>query len=1482
MKKGTIRQMVSILAAFAVALSCLYSVSAVSFAEPTQKEAPASTTPIKYKTFDFEEATGNWAVTSDDAGATATCAVVDMPFALYQYDASGNVVTDAQGNPVVLKDIATKGYAPNGTVRTNGKTMLALLDEDLQSKSVTSIELDYATAVYWDQISFMYYYLDSKNYNYIEIMLEGSTFALRNFIVRDGVSNFTQDAYAIKDIQKLYALQSAMNRKLVHIKLDFTSRGVLLTLSDLNGNAIGTPSVKISDAIAYKSATIGFFATALSNQVQYIDNLKISYSADDATVVAEFRTLYAALLAKPPAEITLADETRVNEALAYYAMVPATVQNQLAEEYAKLTEMALKIENMRIQNEYGILQTTEKDILQLDFENEVDIKRFYRKGEIPPDSTFTVIEAPDGAVNGETGRVNRVLSATGSQLGVWQFRDFSWPEHASLQSVSFKMKLEDLVASPYRCINLYYSYIDADNYAALNIYQENAEGPYYYRIYRMKDGLFSGDPSYAFDFDLSEWFTVEIRYDAATLGAELRLQSCSDASLMETVNDYVTAASARFAVAEPEVASFFVTDKTGTILYDDIRISFTPGDWDDDVTVEAPHVYYTSNTWLAPGNTAMLYGENLYKTIFSDAQGTKQIALVRQEDAADPGSSEPKYIRMDSYNTSVNEGKFTPAIDAAAHYNSRYADSGQAVLAEIAQATDHSVKFIIPGDWQPGIYAAYIKSANLKSDKVVYLNRPQITSLIGNSGGSSSVLNGTLKLIGQNLAPKYDNSGIENNIITDPAAVAEMGIRVVLTDAKGNRYALPVESVENIYCITVKIPQNIGLTLGDYEISVYNGYGDETAWSMPVGVSIVEDPYEKLNKTRYSVRDYGAYGDGKHIDTAAFVNAIDAASVNGGTVYVPAGEYILTSSLSLPDGVSLVGESTFTSSLLFYPYKYYVNQLPLANIYTLGNSEIANLSMYAQRSGRMITNMVPTYDALNQSENIYVHDVYTRANPTASAPTEGSGAGVIIGGMTAWEVAIELIKESKISTGGTNFQVKNNLQYHNNTIISSLSTLSVQGGGISVCGNSFQSVNGGGYSSEFGGWSGFTTVGGYIADNRWTHQYIASYMDRSYFARNYVGEVLWNNGEILGNDGGLYYGRFRSGIIQYVDDHTYKLCAVSNQIETDRYKGYMLFVQEGNGLSQYRRITSNYSVKEVDKNGNSVYATYVTIEDPFIVKPNRNSRAAIKDAYCETYVVGCEFANGGHVLTYGPAIGLVFDSNTFRSMMGFWMFSYDDGANWYNSIVNTRLYDTYGFQGTGYGDRSGITRIDLESPGDVNVFNCITVRDNNFPEYTSLTLRTTDRGKAMQNVVIENNAFEAAELAIQLPDHGKYCDGIFLHNNTFGESVGTEYGAFVKSVNAVGYDTIQIYGSAAEKLLGDVNQDGSVSLKDSHLILYYLTGRVTLTEEQLWAADVNNSADVTVLDSAIIKRYILGETDILGKPIHITENKPFEEWEGPY
>ena len=58
----------------------------------------------------------------------------------------------------------------------------------------------------------------------------------------------------------------------------------------------------------------------------------------------------------------------------------------------------------------------------------------------------------------------------------------------------------------------------------------------------------------------------------------------------------------------------------------------------------------------------------------------------------------------------------------------------------------------------------------------------------------------------------------------------------------------------------------------------------------------------------YSVADFGAKGDGKTDDTAAFQKALDTAGkAGGGVVYAPRGNYYFTGHLNVPAAVTLKG-----------------------------------------------------------------------------------------------------------------------------------------------------------------------------------------------------------------------------------------------------------------------------------------------------------------------------------------------------------------------------------------------------------------------------------------------------------------------------------------------------------------------------------------------------------------------------------------------
>src|SRR5258705_53662 len=58
----------------------------------------------------------------------------------------------------------------------------------------------------------------------------------------------------------------------------------------------------------------------------------------------------------------------------------------------------------------------------------------------------------------------------------------------------------------------------------------------------------------------------------------------------------------------------------------------------------------------------------------------------------------------------------------------------------------------------------------------------------------------------------------------------------------------------------------------------------------------------------FSVRDFGARGDGKTDDTAAFQKTLDAArQASGGIAYAPRGNYFFAGHLNVPNGVTLKG-----------------------------------------------------------------------------------------------------------------------------------------------------------------------------------------------------------------------------------------------------------------------------------------------------------------------------------------------------------------------------------------------------------------------------------------------------------------------------------------------------------------------------------------------------------------------------------------------
>ena len=181
------------------------------------------------------------------------------------------------------------------------------------------------------------------------------------------------------------------------------------------------------------------------------------------------------------------------------------------------------------------------------------------------------------------------------------------------------------------------------------------------------------------------------------------------------------------------------------------------------------------------------------------------------------------------------------------------------------QATDHSLKFIVPATLPPGVFAYRIATASGTATGL--LNRPAIWWTQGNRGKSTSP-GSVLHLYGKNLAAVDAGGAVATVVLKGPRA----------SSGGGERPMPPLQTVAltaqgDAYEAAVTLPAE--LPVGDYEVFLHNGRGGSGAWS-----EVVTTRVEKLPpwpQTVFNVKDFGAEGTGVKDDIAAVRAALTAA-----------------------------------------------------------------------------------------------------------------------------------------------------------------------------------------------------------------------------------------------------------------------------------------------------------------------------------------------------------------------------------------------------------------------------------------------------------------------------------------------------------------------------------------------------------------------------------------------------------------------------
>ncbi len=212
------------------------------------------------------------------------------------------------------------------------------------------------------------------------------------------------------------------------------------------------------------------------------------------------------------------------------------------------------------------------------------------------------------------------------------------------------------------------------------------------------------------------------------------------------------------------------------------------------------------------------------------------------------------------------------------------------------QPVDDALKFVIPVDSRPGVFACRVVADGVRSTPVL-LNRPDVWWLQGDAG-SCVTPGGWVRVFGKCLG-------------NDPASV-----RVRLVPASGASVALRAEAADG-WALRCSAPA--GLAAGNYAVRVHSGQGGVSAWCEAGTVTITAPELWPTNV--YSVLETSGLGAvremrhtllkyGQPVDRSEGVSAALAKSKSngGGVVYFPAGRYHLSGPLELPPRTVLKGE----------------------------------------------------------------------------------------------------------------------------------------------------------------------------------------------------------------------------------------------------------------------------------------------------------------------------------------------------------------------------------------------------------------------------------------------------------------------------------------------------------------------------------------------------------------------------------------------
>jgi hypothetical protein len=262
-----------------------------------------------------------------------------------------------------------------------------------------------------------------------------------------------------------------------------------------------------------------------------------------------------------------------------------------------------------------------------------------------------------------------------------------------------------------------------------------------------------------------------------------------------------------------------------------------------------------------------------------------------------------------------------------------------------------------------------------------------------------------------------------------------------------------------------------------------------------------------------------------------------------------------------------------------------------------------------------------------------------------------------------------------------------------------------------------------------------------------------------YEARNVIPFNYVNDREVMTFDGGS--GAY-AGPVASVKGNTIMLPsgATTNQWTPNKWTGGGVFILEGKGAGQYRRIVSH----TLDA---------IQLDQPFLVDPDATSVISITTIRKNLFFIDNDVADGGAYQFYGSAENCVISGLKMRRCIGIIgrgsLIYKGRQPNWYNDIVNCELKEgNNNIPKVAVKTKvSSYQNINIVGSGGTAMNIGTLVRRNKLYDFSYIRTSPGANPNAINDIIIEDNTFTNVDKAISLGGSGSMTSNVLIHNNHY-------------------------------------------------------------------------------------------------------------------